>query len=74
MQITVSDLKEYLNGYDDEAIVKFAVSSKNGISIVHNYGFISVSTEEVHGKEIVIHSYYGDDVDADRTVEGLRHV
>lgn len=58
MEITVGDLKQYLDSYDDEAVVKFAVETRNGTSVVHNYGFISVSTESVYGKEIVIHPYF----------------
>lgn len=58
MQISVADLKAYLDEYDDEAIVKFKVADHlPGISLVKDYGFISVSTEEVHGKEIIIHPY-----------------
>jgi hypothetical protein len=57
MQITVADLKEYLDSYDDEAVVKFATESICGYTKVSDYGFISESTEEVYGKEIVIHPY-----------------
>lgn len=59
MQITVADLKEYLDSYDDEAVVKFSINDNwNNCTIALDYGFISESTEEVHGKEIVIHPYF----------------
>ena len=58
MQVTVGSLKEYLDSYDDEAVVKFAIETSNGTSRVLDYGFISVSTEEVYGKEIVVHPYF----------------
>ena len=57
MEITVGSLKQYLDSYDDDAVVKFAVESKQGSTRVADYGFISTSTEEVYGKEIVIHPY-----------------
>lgn len=59
MQITVADLKEYLESYDDEAVVKFSVNDNwNNYTIALDYGFISESTEEVYGKEIIIHPYF----------------
>ncbi len=58
MQITVGDLRAYLESYDQDAVVKFAIESKFGISTVKDYGFISTSTEEVHGKEIIIHPHF----------------
>lgn len=62
MQITVKNLKEYLDSYDDDAIVKFAIGEMNNLTVVHDFGFISKSSE-VYGKEIVIHPYYGGDDD-----------
>lgn len=52
----VGELVEYLASYDSDVVVKMKVADHlPGISIVKEIGFISVSTEEVYGKEIVIH-------------------
>ncbi len=56
MQITVADLKAYLESHDDDAVVKLCTGSSNGLSEVHDFSHIATSTEEVHGKEIVIHA------------------
>lgn len=60
MQITVSDLQDYLYNYDGDAIVKLSTRSSNGQSEVFDFSHITVSTEEVHGKEVVIHSMMED--------------
>lgn len=58
MQITVGDLQEYLSSYDMNAVVKFAIEEKFGTSKILDFSFISESTKEVHGSEIVIHPYF----------------
>lgn len=58
MQITVGDLRDYLASYDEEAVVKFATSSKYGNTTIADYSHIVRSTESVYGKEIVIHPYF----------------
>lgn len=52
---TVKDLKELLHYHDDDTIVRIAVNSRNGLTQVADFGYFTVSTPEVWGKEIVIH-------------------
>lgn len=58
MKIKVGDLIEYLKEYPQDAAIKFAVKEQYGQSTVLDFGFISTSTEEVYGKEVVIHPYF----------------
>lgn len=54
----VNELIDMLRLADHEATVKIAVASKNGISTVLDFGFLSTSTPEVHGLEIILHPDY----------------
>lgn len=53
--LTVGELKMLLDNHDNDTIIKIAVGSRNGLTEVADFGFFSVSTLEVYGKEIVIH-------------------
>lgn len=53
--LTVGQLRDILSSHDDDTIVKIAVGSFNGLTQVSDFGYLTTSTEEVYGKEIVIH-------------------
>lgn len=55
MSITVERLIALLNDYDPDTVIKLAVGTQNGLTIAKDFGFVVRSTEEVYGKEIVIH-------------------
>lgn len=65
MNITVGDLKVYLDEYDEKLPVKFAVGKFNNMLIVHDYGYMMVNPPccDEHGEpELIIYPYQYEDM------------